>query len=140
MGARQVGKTTLVQQLLKEERAFYTFDDPTVAQLAATNPLSFLTQAEKITIDEVLKVPTILTAIKRIVDEKRKPGQFIITASANITFLPKISETLAGRIVFVDLFPLTIYEISFHLKDEPKAIKIFSCATAERCWKLLNRI
>jgi len=102
--------------------------------------LSFLTQAEKIAIDEVQKVPSILTAIKRIVDEKRKPGQFIITASANITFLPKISETLAGRIIFIDLFRLTIYEISSHLKDEPKAIKIFSCATAERCWKLLNRI
>ncbi len=140
MGARQVGKTTLVKELLKEERAFYTFDEPAVAQLAESNPLSFLTQAEKITIDEVQKVPTILTAIKRIVDEKRNPGQFIITGSANITLLPKISETLAGRIIFVDMFPLTIYEITSTIKDEPRAIKIFSSDTAERCWKLLNRI
>lgn len=138
VGARQAGKTTIVKNLLGEQINYYTFDDPAVILTAEKNPLSFLTQAKRMTIDEVQKAPSILTAIKRIVDEKRVHGQFIITGSANITMLPKISETLAGRIVFVDVVPLTIFEIYSDLRKTPKAIRIISCNNANKCWEKLS--
>ncbi len=140
VGPRQVGKTTMVRDILGKDRDFYTFDDPAVILSAEENPISFLTQAKRITIDEVQKVPSILTAIKRIVDEKRTPGQFIITGSANITMLPKISETLAGRIAFVEMLPLTIFEIYSLSKNTPNSIEIVSCSNANKCWNLLNDI
>jgi predicted AAA+ superfamily ATPase len=132
LGARQVGKTTLVEKLLGEDRAFYSFDDPALISIAQSNPRSFLTQANKITLDEVQKCPAILSSLKRIVDEEKVPGRFLITGSANITMLPKISETLAGRITFVDIFPLTIFEIcSFN--ENPIAIDILSCNNYNDC-------
>jgi len=138
LGARQVGKTTLVEKLLGEDRDFYTFDDPALVSIAQSNPRSFLTQANKITLDEVQKCPAILSSLKRIVDEEKVPGRFLITGSANITMLPKISETLAGRITFVDIFPLTIFEIcSFN--ENPIAIDILSCNNYNDCWNLLNK-
>lgn len=140
VGSRQVGKTTLVKDLLGERRELYTFDDPTVVFTAEKNPLSFLSLGEKMTIEEVQKAPSILAGIKRIVDEKRKPGQFIITGSANITMLPRISETLAGRVVFVEVLPLTFYEIYSDLKETPKAVRIVSCTTPQKCWSLLKNI
>ncbi|MEN3014344.1 MAG: ATP-binding protein [Endomicrobiia bacterium] len=140
LGARQVGKTTLVRDIIKEDRAFFSFDDPAVAMLAEKNPVSFLTQNKYITIDEVQKCPSVLSAIKQIVDKKRIPGQFLITGSANITTLPKISETLAGRIVFVELMPFTIFEICSKQTRKPNIIEIFSCKSAKECWDFLNSV
>lgn len=140
VGARQVGKTTLVRKLLNIKRPFYTLDDPAVILTAETNPISFLSQSKQMTIDEIQKSPALLTAIKRLIDEKRTPGQFIITGSANITMLSNISETLAGRVAFVDLMPLTIFEIYSSLKEEPKIVKMISCRRADKCWEFLNSI
>jgi predicted AAA+ superfamily ATPase len=140
VGARQVGKTTMVKELLKNKRPYYTLDDPAVAQLAETNPISFLSQAKEITIDEIQKCPGLLTGIKRIIDEKKVAGQFIITGSANITQLPRVSETLAGRVSFVDVMPLTIFETHSLSKNRPKVIEVISCQTAKKSWQLLNEI
>ena len=138
VGARQVGKTTLVRDILKDQRAFVTLDDPTVMLAATEHPVSLLTQAPRITIDEVQKSPGLLTAIKRIVDQHRRPGQFLLTGSANITMLPNISETLAGRIAFIDMFPFTLSELHATTDAMPTLAAMLSTQTATRCWDVLN--
>ncbi|MEW5758826.1 MAG: ATP-binding protein [Candidatus Omnitrophota bacterium] len=138
IGARQTGKTTLVRNLLDQKRAFFTLDDPAILLVANQNPQSFLEQAPYITIDEVQRCPSLLLEIKRIVDQKRIPGQFIITGSSNIMMLPKISETLSGRIAFIELEPLTIYEIYSTSLNTPKAIEIITSKTGNACWKILT--
>lgn len=139
VGPRQVGKTTLVKDLLGEKRQYYSFDDISLISVVEKSPLSFLTQFSKLTLDEIQKCPNVLSSIKMIVDEKRIPGSFLITGSANIAFLPTVSETLAGRITFVEVFPLTIFEILGKSK-RPKSIEIILSDTAKKCWNLLNRI
>lgn len=114
-GARQTGKSTLVKQhAAKDHPARYlTFDDPAVLSAAASNPMGFIENFhENLIIDEVQRVPDIFLAIKRLVDEKRKPGRFILTGSSNIFLLPKVSESLAGRIEVLNLFPLAQSEIA----------------------------
>ncbi len=140
IGARQVGKTTLVRDLLKERRRFLTLDDPSIGLLAKQEPFSFLSQDKRLTIDEAQKCPELFSAIKRIVDQKRTPGQFIITGSANITMLPALSETLAGRVAFIEMSPLTILESYSSTLSKPKLIDIISAKSAKKCWEILNSI
>ena len=99
LGARQTGKSTLVKDLLRMNRKYLTLDDTMNILLAEQDAESFLGQDLPITIDEVQKVPGLFPAMKKIVDNKRTPGQFLITGSANITMLPKISETLDRKSV-----------------------------------------
>jgi len=93
LGARQTGKSTLVRDLLRTKRKYLTLDDTMNILLAEQDAESFLGQDVPVTIDEVQKAPGLFPAMKKIVDSKRTPGQFLITGSANITVLPKISET-----------------------------------------------
>lgn len=114
-GARQSGKSTLVKKFARDDRParYLTFDDPTVLSAATSAPMDFLENFnDNLIIDEVQRVPEILLAIKRLVDEKRKPGRFILTGSSNIFLLPKVSESLAGRIEVLNLYPLSQSEIA----------------------------
>lgn len=114
-GARQTGKSTLVKYLSEEiyPATYLTFDDLTILSAAQSNPLDFISAySGSVIIDEVQRVPEIFLAIKRFVDRDRKPGKFILTGSANILFLPKISESLAGRVEILKLFPFSQSEIS----------------------------
>lgn len=140
VGARQTGKSTLVKELLKEKRKYLTFDDTTNILLAEQDPESFLKQGISLTLDEVQKVPALFPAMKKIVDNKRTSGQFLITGSANITMLPKISETLAGRIVFIEMNPITIMEALERDLGRPVLGDIFKSQTAKECWDTLNSI
>lgn len=107
-GARQTGKTTLVQhQLSAVGRAFRTLDDLRVLDLAEREPDLLVHEAERITLDEVQRVPDLLRAIKRAVDEKRRPGRFLLTGSANLLLMRAVSESLAGRAVYLRLGPLS---------------------------------
>ncbi len=114
-GARQTGKSTLVKYLSEEiyPATYLTFDDLTILSAAQSNPIDFISAyTGGVIIDEVQRVPEIFLAIKRFVDRDRKPGKFILTGSANILFLPKISESLAGRVEILKLFPFSQSEIS----------------------------
>lgn len=114
-GARQTGKSTLVKYLSEEiyPATYLTFDDLTILSAAQSNPIDFISvYTGSVIIDEVQRVPEIFLAIKRFVDRDRKPGKFILTGSANILFLPKISESLAGRVEILKLFPFSQCEIS----------------------------
>ena len=140
IGARQTGKSTLVKDLLQMKRKYLTLDDTTNILLAEQDTDSFLRQDLPITVDEVQKVPALFSAMKKIVDNKRTNGQFLITGSANITMLPRISETLAGRIVFIEMNPITMMEALKRDLDHPTLGDIFKAQTAKKCWEILNSI
>ncbi len=112
-GARQTGKTTLARRLAKERSIpFYTLDDVATLSAAAEDPVGFLRGlGHAAVIDEVQKVPALFPAIKAEVDTNRKPGRFLLTGSANVFMLPKLSESLAGRMEIVTLWPLSQGEL-----------------------------
>ena len=109
-GPRQCGKTTLVRDLASG-RAFLTLDDDTALASALNDPSGLLRGLDKVTIDEVQRAPDLLRAIKRAVDEDRRPGRFLLTGSANLLTLPRVAESLAGRMEIVTLLPLAQAEI-----------------------------
>jgi predicted AAA+ superfamily ATPase len=110
-GPRQCGKTTLVRDLIAGKREFITLDDDTVLAAARTDPTGLVRSLDKATIDEVQRVPDLLRAIKKSVDDDRHPGRFLLTGSANTLTLPRVSESLAGRMEIVSLLPLSRTEI-----------------------------
>ncbi|MDR3793585.1 MAG: ATP-binding protein [Terracidiphilus sp.] len=110
-GPRQCGKTTLVRDLAQGKRAFFTLDDDTVLAAARSDPAGLLRGLNKCTIDEVQRAPDLLRAIKKTVDEDRRPGRFLLTGSSNLLTVPQVSESLAGRMAIVNLLPLAQAEI-----------------------------
>lgn len=114
-GARQTGKSTLVKHIAENDypARYLTFDDSGILSAAQNNPYDFISEySENLVIDEVQRVPEIFLAIKSFVDKNRKAGKFILTGSANVLLLPKVSESLAGRIEILNLFPLSQCELS----------------------------
>lgn len=97
-GARQCGKTTLAKQIGANHAIYRTLDDLTVRELAVMDPQGFVERDDKmLIIDEIQRVPDLLSAIKLAVDENTTPGQYLLTGSANIQALPSTQESLAGR-------------------------------------------
>ncbi len=113
-GARQTGKSTLVRDLAEGERParYLTFDDAAVLAAARHDPAGFIAGLEgPVIIDEVQLVPDIFPALKFAVDRDRRPGRFLLTGSANVLLLPRVSESLAGRMEILTLWPLSQGEI-----------------------------
>jgi hypothetical protein len=107
-GARQTGKTTLAQRLPSARgRLFRTLDDPVSLEMAARDPQALLSEAPRLTLDEVQRRPEILLYVKRAVDARRRPGQFLLTGSANLLLMAGVSESLAGRATYLTLRPMT---------------------------------
>ena len=103
LGPRQCGKSTLAQHLAPD-RAYISLDDQNFYQLASADPQGFIGDLpELVTIDEVQRVPELLLAIKRSVDANRKPGRFLLTGSANLLQLPRLADSLAGRMEWIGL-------------------------------------
>lgn len=119
-GMRQTGKSTLLlnQPQLKRRR-YISFDDFNTLEAARSNPEELLSGKEPITIDEAQKHPEILNVIKKEVDRDRKPGRFLLSGSANFLLLKKVSESLAGRAVYITLYPFTRREMLGHIKEKP---------------------
>lgn len=112
LGSRQTGKSTLAR-FLTPGRAYYSFDDAETYRLAQSDPSGFVASLpEKVTLDEIQRVPELLPVIKMTVDRKRTSGRFLMTGSANLLLLPKVCESLAGRMEIVYLYPLTEAEKS----------------------------
>ncbi len=112
-GPRQSGKSTLARQIGEEQGYTYrTFDDDVSREFAAADPVGFVADLpDRVILDEVQRVPEIFTSVKRVVDEDRRPGRFLMTGSANILFLPKLADSLSGRIEIERLHPLAQSEI-----------------------------
>lgn len=99
-GARQVGKSTLVSQLLQNRsHRLLNLDNAATLQAAQTDPDGFVRQFPEgiVAIDEIQRVPALLRAIKAALDEDRRPGRFIVTGSSNLMNLKGAQESLAGR-------------------------------------------
>lgn len=114
-GARQVGKSTLVQWLLENGHParYLTLDDAGVLSAASHDPAGFLAGLQgKVVLDEVQRAPALFLAIKREVDRQREPGRFLLTGSANVLLLPHLAESLAGRMEILTLWPLSQGELA----------------------------
>ena len=110
MGARQAGKTTLVQsEPFLNDRLYLTLDDFDTLDQARAAPDSLIHSARRLTLDEVQREPRLLLSVKRAVDSDRprENGRFLLTGSANLLLMRRVSETLAGRATYVHLWPLT---------------------------------
>lgn len=106
-GARQTGKSTLVQRLRGAEgRAYFTLDDLDILEQAQREPDALLRDRLPLTLDEVQRAPDLLMAVKRAVDRERTPGRFLLTGSANLLLMRRVSETLAGRAQYLTLWPM----------------------------------
>jgi predicted AAA+ superfamily ATPase len=114
-GARQVGKTTLALQIAGESdppRRYLSLDDAVVFAAAHADPAGFVGGLRgPVVIDEVQRVPELLPAVKLAVDRDESPGRFLLTGSANVLFVPRLSESLAGRMQILTLWSLSQGEI-----------------------------
>jgi len=111
-GPRQCGKTTLVRHLDRENTEYRTLDDKISRELAGVDPFEFVNHKKgMLIIDEVQKVPDLLSVIKMRVDENTRPGQFLLTGSSNVRKLPGVGESLAGCVAKIRLRTLTEGEI-----------------------------
>jgi len=107
-GSRQAGKSTLVRDLVAGREPLYaTLDDLDVRDQAASAPDQLVRRAPAMTLDEVQREPRLLLAVKRAIDQERTPGRFLLTGSANLRLMRRVSETLAGRATYLVLWPLT---------------------------------
>lgn len=111
VGPRQSGKTTLVKQL-SPERPYVNLEKPDIRAFATEDPNGFLAQyPEGAILDEVQNVPTLLSYIQVIVDEKKKAGQFILTGSHQVALHDAMAQSLAGRTTILQLLPLSFTEM-----------------------------
>ena len=106
-GARQTGKSTLAQQLAPGNRRFLSLDDLDVVDAARRDPETLLGGSQPVTLDEVQREPNLLHAVKRSIDRQRQPGKFLLTGSANLFLMRRVSESLAGRASYLTLWPMT---------------------------------
>jgi uncharacterized protein len=118
-GARQVGKSTLAQQVLAQRANRYvSLDDTNQRSAALADPVTFVEQFPEgcLGIDEVQRVPDLFLALKTAVDRQRRPGRFLLTGSANLLRLPATQDSLAGRAESIELFGLSQGERAGHLE------------------------
>ena len=114
LGARQVGKSTLVAQIAEGEprREVITLDDDATRRGAIEDPTGFVADLRTpVAIDEVQRAPDLLLAIKRSVDQDQRPGRYLLTGSANILTAPTIADALTGRAEYLRLWPFSQAEL-----------------------------
>lgn len=111
-GPRQSGKTTLVRQIAEQQQLRYlTLDDELTLLAAKEDPVGMIRSLDRAVIDEIQRAPQLLLAIKKSVDEDRRPGRFLLTGSANLMTLPSVADSLAGRMETLSMLPLSQSEI-----------------------------
>jgi predicted AAA+ superfamily ATPase len=111
-GPRQAGKTTLVRQIAAEKQLqYFTLDDALTLLSAREDPVGMISKLDHAVIDEIQRAPELLLAIKKSIDEDRRPGRFLLTGSANLMALPTVADSLAGRMETLSLLPLSQSEI-----------------------------
>ncbi len=114
LGARQVGKSTLVADLVTREypARLISLDDEATASAARADPTGFIADITgPVAIDEIQRAPELLLAIKRRLDADQTRGQFLLTGSANILSLPTVADALPGRVEYLTLWPFSQGEL-----------------------------
>lgn len=110
-GPRQCGKSTLVQRVC--DLPYVTLDDTFTLSNALASPEGWLKSfKEGAIIDEIQRAPQLMRSVKAVVDADRRPGRFVLTGSANVLLLPKLSDSLAGRMEVLTLYPFSQSELS----------------------------
>jgi len=112
-GPRQAGKTTLARQIAAQhpELRYFTLDDELTLLAAREDPVGMIRRLDRAIIDEIQRAPSLLLAIKKAVDEDRRPGRFLLTGSAQLMTLPTVADSLAGRMETLTLLPLSQSEL-----------------------------
>ncbi len=112
-GPRQCGKTTLARMIgARTGRAYFTFDDSATLAAAEADPTGFVDDLPaEVILDEVQRAPQLFSTLKRAVDRDRRPGRFLLTGSSNVLLLPRLSDSLAGRMEIVRLHPFAQAEL-----------------------------
>jgi len=113
-GARQTGKSTLVQDLTPGGRRYISLDDFDALDVVRRDPEALVGGERPVTLDEVQREPDVLHAVKREIDRRRRPGRFLLTGSANLLLMHRVSESLAGRASYLTLWPMTLREQRGH--------------------------
>ena len=114
-GARQCGKSTLARHVaVADHRARYvTLDDAAVLSAIKADAAGFLAGIDgPVVLDEIQRAPELFVAIKAVVDRNREPGRFLLTGSANVLVLPRLSDSLAGRMEILTLWPFSEGELA----------------------------
>jgi predicted AAA+ superfamily ATPase len=149
LGARQTGKTTLIREVAGEKEYHYvSLDDIRFLSAAQHDPIGFLADMPKpLVIDEVQRVPELFLAIKHDVDLNRRPGRYVLTGSANPLLIPRIGDSLAGRVEIITLYPLSQGEFNNHVDsfidtvwdaESFSGYKIKPCSRQELYTKILT--
>jgi hypothetical protein len=134
-GARQVGKSTLALHLGIEN--YITLDDINIYEMAKNDSKGFIENLEKpVIIDEAQRLPQLMISIKEHIDKKRINGEFVLTGSASLQGFKDISDSLAGRIGIVELYPLSLKEKN---QKEQNIIDIFGGSLDEYVLKKYKR-
>lgn len=110
-GPRQAGKSTLVQQVATDDMPYISLDDQKWREAASRDPHELLSNFDRLIIDEVQIVPDLINAVKLEVDNDSRKGRYILTGSANILTIPRITDSLAGRMRKLRLMPLSQVEL-----------------------------
>ena len=111
-GPRQVGKTTLLCHMAKEDRKVVSLDNPTIRAFAKRDPEMFLQRYQPpVLIDEVQYAPELFDYIKVYVDQKKQPGDFWLTGSQTFHMMKRVTESLAGRAGVVRMLGLSNSEV-----------------------------
>lgn len=113
-GPRQCGKTTLARAVTEPlGYGYLSFDDDNAARAARLDPQGFVADLPpRMVLDEIQRVPELFTSIKAVVDQNRMPGRFLLTGSANVLLLPKLADSLAGRMEVLRLHPMAQAELA----------------------------
>jgi predicted AAA+ superfamily ATPase len=126
-GLRQAGKTTLLTtDPALAGRRYLTLDDLATLEAAERDPEALVSEREPVTIDEVQRSPNLLLAVKREVDRRREPGRFLLSGSANLALLGGVSESLAGRALYLTLLPLTRRECLGRTGEVPFLVRLLA--------------
>jgi len=114
-GARQVGKSTLVNELLElpGRVEIVSLDHEPARRAAAIDPRTFVDRSvDTLVIDEAQLEPRLFRAIKAAVDRDRRPGRFLLTGSARLLATPEMADALVGRVEIVELWPFSELELA----------------------------
>jgi len=122
VGPRRAGKTTLVKGMEAADRTYVTLDDQTVLDVARSDPVGFIRGLDRAVIDEIQRAPDLLLAIKKTVDEDYRPGRFLLTGSAHVLTLPRVADSLAGRMETLWMLPLARAEVEGRAPGFPERL------------------
>jgi predicted AAA+ superfamily ATPase len=126
-GMRQVGKSTMLRaDPGLSGRRYISLDDYTMMKAVRENPDAMLGELEEVTIDEAQRVKELFLGIKRAVDDERKKGRFLLSGSANPALLQGVSESLAGRAIYLELPPMNRRELRGDTGSKPFLLEFFA--------------